>query len=190
MKKAGIFLIILSVLTLVLCVCAAAESASKTLVAVFSATGNTRSVAEQIASLTGADLYEIVPAEPYSASDLNYNDNDSRANREQYSRDTRPEMTGIVENFDQYDTVFLGYPIWWGGAPRIMLTFAESHDFTGKTVIPFCTSGGSAIGSSASEIEECAGAGEWLAGRRFSGSATEQEIADWLASLDLPAGNE
>jgi len=161
------------------------EIKAKILVAYFSATGTTEGIAEKIAEITGGDLYEIEPAEPYTEEDLNYNDSSTRATVEQHDSDSRPEIAGVMENFEDYDTVFLGYPIWWGDAAHIMFTFAEACDFEGKTVIPFCTSGGSSIGSSAEHIESHANGGIWLEGKRMSGSTTEQEIREWISSLEI-----
>ena len=124
------------------------------LVAYFSATNTTEGVAEHIANGLGADLYEIVPEEAYTDADLNYNDDSSRSTIEMNDPSSRPAISGGVENMEQYDIVFIGYPIWWGEAPRIVSTFMESYDFSGKTLIPFCTSGGSGLGSSASNLAE------------------------------------
>lgn len=121
---------------------------SRVLVAYFSATGKTKVLAEYAADAMEADLYEIVPDEPYTDEDLNYSDNHTRATTEQNDKNARPAISGSVENMDQYEIVFLAFPIWWGEEPRIMDTFVESYDFSGKTVIPFCTSGSSGIGSS------------------------------------------
>lgn len=152
---------------------------SKTLVVYFSATGNTKSIAESIADGLSADIYEIVPKEPYTDADLDYNDDNSRSTLEMNDSSARPEISGTIENFEQYDTIFLGYPIWWGDAPRIMDTFVESYDFTGKTVVPFCTSGGSGIGSSADTLEKLAGTGNWMDGQRFSAGESAKEVQDW-----------
>ena len=161
---------------------------SKILVAYFSATGTTKQLAGTIAEVTGGDLYEIVPEEPYTDDDLNYNDNSSRTTIEQNDSGSRPAISGSIENFDDYDVVFLGYPIWWYDAPHIMFTFAESYDFEGKTVIPFCTSGGSGIGTSGDNIEACAGSGTWLDGARMSGSASESEVSEWIDGLGITLG--
>lgn len=150
----------------------------------FSATGHTKGAAEKIASAAGADLYEILPAEPYTRADLNYRDSESRSSREMNDSSARPAMAGEID-LSGYKTVFLGYPIWFGEAPRIMSTFVESHDLTGKTVIPFCTSGGSGIGASAEILEKQAGSGRWLEGTRFGSSPSESEIRSWLGSLSL-----
>ena len=159
---------------------------AKTLVIYFSATGTTKGVAEKIASVTGADLYEIVPKETYTDADLNYNDSGTRATREQNDPDARPEFETIdldIEN--NYSTVFLGYPIWWGQEPRIMDTFVESYDFSGITVIPFCTSGSSGIGNSGRNLSEKAGSGRWLDGNRFSGSVSEDDLKSWISGLAI-----
>ena len=137
------------------------------LVVYFSATGNTKNVAERIAAATGAELAEIVPAQPYTAGDLNYSDHTTRATVEQNTPDARPEIAHDI-SLDGYITVYLGYPIWWGQAPRILSTFVESHDFTGITVIPFCTSGGSGAGRTGETLGEQAGTGTFLSSTRFS----------------------
>lgn len=150
------------------------------LVVVFSATGTTKGVAEKIADLTGADLYEIIPEEPYSSADLNYNGNNSRATKEQNDKSARPEIGSEDISLEGYKTVYIGYPIWWGQAPRIMSTFVEKYDFTGITVIPFCTSGSSDIGNSDDTLAEQAESGNWIQGKRFSGSTTEDELRVWI----------
>lgn len=133
------------------------------LVAYFSATGNTKTVAEQIADVTGGELYEIEPAEPYTSEDLDYNNDDCRANLEMNDDTARPEIAGAIENIEQYDTIYLGYPIWWGNAPRIMNTFVETYDLSGKTVVPFCTSGGNGISTSVDTLQKLAGDGiTWM----------------------------
>ena len=118
---------------------------SKTLVAYFSASGVTAGVAQEIAQAVGADLYEIRPAEPYTAADLDWRDKKSRSTLEMTNPASRPALAGTVENMDQYDTVFVGFPIWWGVEPRAVDTFLEGYDFSGKTMIPFATSGGSGM---------------------------------------------
>lgn len=154
------------------------------LVAYFSATGTTKGVAETLKTVWGeeADLFEIVPQEPYTDEDLNYN-NDCRANDEQNDDSARPAIANTVENMEQYDTVFIGYPIWWGIEPKIICTFLESYDFSGKTIVPFCTSGGS--GLSSGQIKSLAGDATVLSGRRFAGGVSESEMADWVNSLGL-----
>ncbi|MBR2717098.1 MAG: hypothetical protein IKD79_05115, partial [Oscillospiraceae bacterium] len=161
------------------------ESPGRTLVAVFSATGHTRGVAEKIAAITGADLYEIRAAQEYTEDDLNWNDGSSRTTAEQNDKSARPEIGGEPLSLDGYSTVFVGYPIWWGEEPRIMDTFVESCDFDGVTVIPFCTSGSSGIGSSGRNLAENAGSGAWLEGARFAADATEEEIRSWIDGLGL-----
>ena len=156
---------------------------SDTLVVYFSCTGTTKGVAEKLANVTGADLYEIVPVIPYTEEDLNYNDRSTRASSEQNHPDTRPEIGGEDIDLTGYSTVFIGYPIWWGEEPRILCTFVESHDFTGMTVIPFCTSGGSGIGRSGEDLAKLAGTGTWLKGARHSGSITEGELLAWVNGL-------
>lgn len=157
------------------------ESANKSLVVYFSATGTTKGVAEQIASVTGADIYEITAAQPYSEADLNWNDSNSRTTIEQNDKSVRPEIGSEKISLEGYDTIFIGYPIWWGEEPRIMDTFVESYDFTGKTVIPFCTSGGSGIGASGSNLTSNAGTGNWLEGERL----TESDVKGWVDGLNL-----
>lgn len=164
---------------------ASAETASHpdVLVVFFSATGTTKGVAERIASVTGGDLYEILAAEPYTAEDLNYNDSSSRTTKEQNDKNVRPEIAGEDVSLDGYTTVYLGFPIWWGEEPRILDTFVEKYSFDGITVIPFCTSGSSGIGRSGTNLEENAGSGTWLEGRRFSGNVSEADLQTWIDSL-------
>ena len=159
--------------------------APSTLVAYFSATGNTEGVAEHLQTALDADLYEIVPEVAYTSEDLNYSSDDCRANREQNDPDARPAIDGSVENMDGYDVIFLGYPIWWGEAPRIVNTFLESYDFTGKTIVPFCTSGSSSIGSSTEHLAALAGSAAWLEGARFNPGASQEEVAAWVDGLGL-----
>ena len=162
-----------------------AASGNKVLVAYFSATYTTQGVAEKIADGLNADLYEIVPEQPYTDADLNYNDNSSRSTLEMADASVRPAISGSVENMDQYDVVFIGYPIWWGEAPRILSTFVESYDFSGKTIVPFCTSGGSGIGSSASNLEQLTSGAVWLSGQRLKSSDSEETIMEWVNGLGL-----
>lgn len=157
----------------------------KILVAYFSATGTTKGVAEHIANGLNADIYEIVPEEAYTDADLDYNDNNSRTTIEMNDPDARPAISGSVENMEQYDIIFVGYPIWWGEAPRIVSTFVESYDFSGKTIVPFCTSGGSDIGSSATSLEQLTNGATWLDGRRLNGSDSQDTVMEWVNSLDL-----
>ena len=153
------------------------------LVAYFSATGNTRAVAEKIAALTGGDLYEIVPAQPYTSEDLDWRNSQSRSSQEMDDPDARPEIAGSPVEMDGYGTLYLGYPIWYGQAPRILSTFVESCGLEGVRVIPFCTSGSSGIGSSADSLAEQAGGGAWLEGRRFDSGVPDSELQAWIDSL-------
>ena len=161
---------------------------TKVLVAYFSATNTTEGVAEHIAHGVNADLYEIVPEEPYTDADLNYNDSNSRSTLEMNDPSARPAISGSVENMDQYNIVFIGYPIWWGEAPRIVSTFVESYDFSGKTIVPFCTSGGNGIGSSATNLEQLTSGADWLEGRRLNGGDSQETVMAWVNSLGLNLG--
>ena len=163
-----------------------AESGS-VLVVYYSATGNTEGVANYIAEATGGDLFEITPAEPYTSDDLNWSDENSRVSREYADESLRDvELTATeVENWDSYDTIFIGYPIWWGIAAWPVDGFVEANDFTGKTVIPFCTSSSSGLGQSGELLAELAGTGDWQEGERFRGGASAADVAAWVESLDL-----
>lgn len=152
---------------------------SKSLVVYFSATGTTKSFAETIAQTTGADLFEIVPSEPYTSADLNYN-SDCRANREQQDDTARPEFEPISVNINDYDTIFIGYPIWWGTMPRIINTFLDTYDLSSKTIMPFCTSGGSGISSSVSEIKAICPDSTVTTGFRGTASTDDAQIQNWL----------
>lgn len=158
---------------------------SKILVAYFSATGNTAGVAEKLAEGLGADIYEITPAEPYTQEDLDYGNAESRSSKEMDDPDARPAISGTVENMAQYDVVLIGYPIWWGKAPRIMSTFIESYDFSGKTLACFCTSGSSGFGDSDAALREAAEDAVWKDGSRFAAGADEQTIMAWADGLDI-----
>ena len=161
------------------------EDTPSTLVAYFSATGNTEGIAQHLQAILGAEVYEIVPAEPYSDDDLNYNVSDCRANQEQNDPDSRPAIDGSVDNMEDYDVIFLGYPIWWGEAPRIISTFLESYDLTGKTIVPFCTSASSGMGGSAENLAALAADATWLEGARFNPGASQEEVAAWVDGLGL-----
>lgn len=161
------------------------NSDRKTLVVYFSATGNTREIAEYIASATGGDLFEIIPEKIYSSEDLDWTNNNSRVS---YEHDNPTERNVVLktpnaENFDTYDTVFIGYPIWWGIAAWPVDSFIKANDFTGKTVIPFCTSASSGIGESDTLLREAAGTGMWLDGVRFSSGTSDSELLQWLTEL-------
>ena len=161
------------------------STGGKVLVAYFSATGHTKAIAEYLQTALDADLYEIVPQEPYTAADLDYNTDGCRANREQNDDAARPAISGSVEDMAGYDVVFIGYPIWWGQAPKIVYTFLESYDLSGKTVVPFCTSGGSGIDGSLAALQALAPDADWLAGQRFSAGASEADVQSWVDNLGL-----
>ena len=166
------------------------NSGNETLVVYFSATGNTKGVAEKIASITGADTYEIKAAQEYTDADLDWNDSDSRTTHEQNDASTRPEIGSDPVSLDGYTTIYIGYPIWWGEEPRIMDTFVESYDFEGITLVPFCTSGSSGIGKSGSNLAELAGSGDWLEGQRFAGSVSEEELQTWVEDRQSEAAEK
>lgn len=157
------------------------------LVVYYSATGNTEGVANTIADITGGDLFELKPVEPYTDEDLNYSDENSRVSREHEDESLRNvELTSTtVDNWDSYDTVFIGYPIWWGIAAWPVDSFVENNDFTGKTVIPFCTSASSDIGDSGQLLADMAGTGDWQDGMRFRSSADEADVQEWIDGLGL-----
>lgn len=159
----------------------------KTLVVYYSASGNTEEVANYIAEAMDADLFELEPTEIYSDDDLDWTDRDSRVSREHDNPDGRavPLVADTVENWDSYDTVFIGYPIWWGIAAWPVDGFIAANDFTGKTVIPFCTSSSSGLGESGELLEEAAGTGEWLEGIRFRSGVPEETVTEWVDSLGL-----
>lgn len=155
------------------------EEGERTLVVYFSATGNTKAVAEKIAELTGADIYEIVPAEPYTADDLDYNVSDCRANREMNDASARPAIGSDSIDVSGYDTVMIGYPIWWGTMPRIINTFLDTYDLSGKVILPFCTSGGSGVSQSVSDIRSVEPDADVRAGLRAR-NAQDSGIESWL----------
>lgn len=165
-----------------------ADTTNNVLVAYFSATGTTRPLAEYAADILKADLYEIVPEDPYTDEDLDYYSG-GRADQEQDDPSARPAISGSVENMDSYDIVFIGYPIWHGQAPRIISTFLENYDFSGKTIVPFCTSHSSGIGSSDTNLHGLADGANWLAGSRFAVGTSRNEIENWIGGLDLPKTN-
>ena len=159
------------------------------LVVYYYASGHTKTVAGYIAQATGGDIFEITPVEPYTDDDLNWSDSDSRVTREHEDESLRDvELTTTeVENWDSYDTVFIGYPIWWGIAAWPVDGFVEANDFTGKTVIPFCTSSSSGLGQSGELLAELAGTGDWQDGERFRSSASQEDVNEWVDSLGLSA---
>lgn len=159
----------------------------KTLVVYYSASGNTERVAKDIAEAAGADLFEIVPTEVYTSEDLNWTNPDSRVSREHDDESLRdvPLTTTEVPDWDSYDTVFIGYPIWWGIAAWPVDTLVKNNDFTGKTVIPFATSSSSGMGQSGSLLADMAGTGEWQEGQRFSSGVSGDDVQSWVNGLGL-----
>lgn len=166
---------------------AGGNDAGRTLVVYFSATGNTEEAANYIAEATGGDIFEIQPAEPYTDDDLNWTDDNSRVTREHEDESLRDVelVADTADNWDQYDTVFIGYPIWWGIAAWPVDTFVEANDFTGKTVIPFCTSSSSGIGQSGQLLADLASTGDWQEGQRFSSGVSQDEVQEWIDGLGL-----
>ena len=164
-----------------------APAGSRVLVAYFSATGNTEAVAGYIAQATGGDLFEITPADPYTSDDLNWTDENSRVVYEYENPDERDTelASDTPDGWEDYDVVFLGYPIWWYDAAWPVDGFVEANDFTGKTVIPFCTSSSSGLGESGSRLAELADAGDWLEGQRFPSSASQADVEAWVDGLGL-----
>ncbi len=158
----------------------------KSVVMYFSCTDNTKTIAEYVAESADADIYRIEPAVPYTDADLNYGNADSRTSKEQNDSSARPEIAGELPDLAQYENVYLGYPIWWGQAPKIMYTLIEHYNMSGKTVIPFCTSASSGIGTSATNLQAAdTSQAVWLAGRRFSGSTPKSDVENWLSGLGL-----
>ncbi len=155
------------------------------LVAYFSASGQTARLAKTVARATGGDLFEIEPAEPYTSADLDWNNRASRSSKEMNDPASRPAIASRVKNMDAYQTVYVGFPIWWYVAPTIVNTFLESYDFAGKTVIPFATSGGSGLGDTASVLKRCCSpATRWLPGGRLSSGASEAEVRRWIEGMN------
>jgi len=163
------------------------SSGGKTLVVYYSATGSTEAVAQTIAETTGGDLFELVPVELYSNDDLDWTNGNSRVSIEYANEDQREiELVSVtVDNWDEYDTVFIGYPIWWGNAAWPVNEFIETNDFSGKTVIPFCTSSSSGLGESGERLEEMAGTGDWQEGMRFRSSVSADQVTAWVTELGL-----
>lgn len=162
-------------------------SNGKILVVYYSATGSTKAVAQTIADTANADLFEITPVAPYTSDDLNWTDDNSRVSVEHNDESKRDvELTKTTpDNWEQYDTVFVGYPIWWGIAAWPVNNFINGNDFSGKTVIPFCTSASSGLGESGSLLAEMAGTGNWQDGERFSSGASSDDVANWVNGLEL-----
>ena len=188
---AVLFTLILSVSSLSMAVAEeeniqqAIDPTSHILVVYFSATGTTRGVAEKLAEGLSADLYEIVPEEPYTDADLNYNDSGSRTSIEMEDSTCRPAIAGELPDLAPWDTLIIGYPIWWGDVPRIVSTFVENEDLTGKTMAVFFTSGGSGLGNSMKHLEQQSGAGTWLEGKRFTSRTTVEELVSWAKGLGI-----
>ena len=167
----------------------AAAADGNVLVVYYSASGNTETAANYIAQATGGDIFEITPVEPYTSDDLNWTDDNSRVSWEHEDESLRDvELTTTeVENWDSYDTVFIGYPIWWGIAAWPVDGFVEANDFSGKTVIPFCTSSSSGLSQSGELLAQLAGTGDWQEGQRFRSSASQEDVNEWVDSLGLSA---
>ncbi len=165
----------------------AASGSGNVLVVYYSATGNTEAVANYIADATGGDLFELEPVEPYTDEDLNYNNENSRVSQEYADQSLRDVdlVSTTVDGFEDYSVVYIGYPVWWGIAAWPVNQFVENNDFTGKTVIPFCTSASSGIGDSGHLLEEMAGTGNWIEGERFRSSVSEEDVVAWVNSLGL-----
>lgn len=214
MKKWLLPIILISCLTMTLSACSTAEESVNTenptpqpepdpdpenpdpqpagshaLVVYFSCTNTTKGIADRIAEVTDAAAWRIEPEEPYTSEDLNYNNSSCRANWEQNDPSARPAIKGKCEDIADYDVIFLGYPIWWGKAPKVIFTFLEGHDFTGKTIVPFCTSHSSGIGSSDTDLHQLAPGAEWERGQRFSGNESEETIKNWIESMNLNIDN-
>ena len=159
---------------------------NKILVAYFSASGVTKKVAEELAKVEKADLFEIVPETLYTAADLDWRDQQSRSTLEMKDPNCRPAIVGQVEDMAQYDVVFIGFPIWWGREPSVVDTFLDAYDFSGKKIVPFCTSGGSGFGETAKRIQEIVGAAAAVGeGTRLGGTVSEEDLKTWTAGLDL-----
>ena len=187
MKKLSALLLALTLLVSCVPVLAAETSASGShiLVVYFSATGTTKGVAEKLAQGLNADLYEIIPEQPYTDADLNYNNSKSRTSIETNDPACRPAIAGELPDLAAYDTVIIGYPIWWGDTPRIVSNFVEQVDLTGKTLAVFFTSGGSGLGNSMRHLEQQSGAGTWLEGKRFTARAKVEDLTAWAKSLGI-----
>lgn len=161
------------------------ESEGNIMVIYFSATGNTKAVAEVIAAATDGELYEIVPENPYTPKDLDWTKSDSRSSKEHEDPSIRPAIAGDVKDLSGYDTVFIGYPLWWGEAPNIVWNFVESNNLSGKTVIPFATSSSSGFGSSGETLKGFAPDANWVDGQRFRSGVTEADVQSWVSGLEI-----
>lgn len=161
------------------------ETGDNALVVYFSATGNTRAVAETLARLQSADLNEIVPEQPYTEEDLDYNNDTCRANQEQNDDSARPAITENIENINDYDVIYVGFPIWWGTLPKILYTFFDTYDLSGKTIAPFCTSGGSGISSAVEIITELEPDAVITEGLRTEPDNAEEDLTQWLQTIGV-----
>ena len=159
---------------------------SKKLVVYFSCTGTTRKVAENLVEAIDGDLYEIIPKNTYTDEDLNWRNKNSRVSLEMMNKDSRPEISTKINNMEEFDTIFLGFPIWWYTAPRIINTFLESYDFSRKTVVVFFTSGGSGLGNTISDLKQsCSNNVNFIAGKRFGRSTSVEDLKLWVNSLEI-----
>ncbi len=161
------------------------EGDSSALIVYFSAMGNTRAAAEILAEMQGAELCEIVPEEPYTEADLDYNNDSCRANEEQNDDNARPAISGEIEHIEDYDVIYVGFPIWWGGMPKILYTFFDTYDLSGKTIAPFCTSGGSGISGAVSEIEALEPSATVTEGLRTTAGDAESDFNQWLSAIGM-----
>lgn len=155
----------------------------KVLIAYFSASGVTAKAAAKLSKAAGADLFEIVPEQPYTKADLNWQNKNSRSSVEMNDRSSRPAIKSRVENMEQYDVVFVGFPVWWYREPSIIDTFMESYDFSGKTVVPFCTSGGSGLGSTSQNLQALAKGAKVIEGKKLSFMTTEGSLKKWVEEI-------
>lgn len=155
----------------------------KNLVAYFSASGVTKGVAEKLAKAAGAELFEIVPEQPYTDEDLNWNNKQSRSSVEMNDRSCRPGISTTVSDMGQYDCLFLGFPVWWYREPSIIDTFLEVYDFSGKTIVPFCTSGGSGLGETVGNMRSLVKKADVRDGKRFSSGVSEEELKTWVSGM-------
>ena len=158
----------------------------KKLVAYFSCSGVTRGVAERLSNITNSDLFEIIPEEPYTEADLDWKDKNSRSSIEMNDNKSRPKIKNKIDNINDYNIIYLGFPIWWYIAPKIINTFLEQYDFSGKTIIPFCTSGSSGLGNTVYELKpSCSENTNWIDGKRFSSNVSDDEIKVWIDTLKI-----